>query len=235
MRFLQGWRHKELGIALIFAFISITLWRMPGLWGVTYPFQIFGTFVHEICHGIAAILTGGEFRRFAINPNLSGIAWHVGGIRWIVASAGYVGSAVFGGFLIIISAWGAPARQILFWLGVTLGVFCLLFVRNLFGIFSGLLLTAALISAGVWLNAFWANALLLFLAIQTAFDALDGVLDLITISTYRAHIFTDARTMQRLTMIPAIMWALLWAAVAAIILITSLVIAYRKPSQSSIR
>jgi hypothetical protein len=41
--------------------------------------------------------------------------------------------------------------------------------------------------------------------------------------------------MQRLTMIPAIMRELLWAAVAAIILITSLVIAYRKPSQSSIR
>lgn len=234
MRFLHGWRHKELGIALLFALLSIALWRMPGLWGVTYPFQIFGTFVHEICHGIAAILTGGEFRRFAINPNLSGIAWHVGGIRWIVASAGYVGSALFGGFLIIISAWGAPARQILFWLGVTLGIFCLLFVRNLFGIFSGLLLTATLVSAGIWLNAFWANALLLFLAIQTAFDALDGVLDLITISTYGSHIFTDARTMQRLTMIPAIMWALLWAAMAAIILIVSLVIAYRKPPQSSI-
>jgi hypothetical protein len=44
----------------------------------------------------SAVITGGAFRRFEINPDLSGVAFSAGGVAWIISSAGYVGSALFG-------------------------------------------------------------------------------------------------------------------------------------------
>lgn len=226
--FFQGWRQREALIVLGLAVASILLWRVPVLGWLFYPFQLFGTFIHELGHGLAAMATGGEFRRFVVSPNLSGQAWSAGGIRWIVVSAGYIGSALFGGGLIIISAWGASARTVLFGLGVLFGLMCLLFVRNLFGIATGFLLAAGLIVAGQRLADAWANGLLLFLSVQCMLDAIDSVFDLVKLSTHHRDLRTDAQIMAQHYLLPAIFWALLWTAIAIAILIVSLNIAYRR-------
>lgn len=229
-RFFEGWRYREMGIVLALAFASIILWRVSIVGLLFYPFHLFGTFVHELCHGLAAILTGGEFRRFIVNPNLSGLAWSAGGIRWIVIMAGYLGNALFGGLLVVISAWGLPSRQVLFWLGIVLGVLCLLFVRNLFGVVSGLLLAAGLVLAGRRLDDFWANALLMFLAVQSMLNAINSVFDLVKITTSVGGQYghNDAMSMQKITMIPAPVWAVLWSMVSLGILVGSLILAYRR-------
>lgn len=227
-RFFQGWRQREVLLVLTLGLISVILWRAPYVGMLFYPFQLFGTFIHELCHGLAAIATGGAFRRFAVNPDLSGVALSAGGIRWIIVSAGYVGSALFGGLLVILSAWGVSARGTLFWLGVTLGLLCLLFVRNLFGIVAGLALAAALIGAGRWLNARWADGLLLFLAVQMMLNALNSLFDLVQISTSMSGVPTDAAIMAQATGIPAVFWALLWTAISIVCLVGSLRLAYRR-------
>ncbi|NJL33534.1 MAG: hypothetical protein HC893_06335 [Chloroflexaceae bacterium] len=158
----QGWQHRELAMVLVLGLLSVMLWRAPMIGWIFYPFHLFGTFIHELSHGLAAILTGGEFRRFRVDYDLSGRAWSAGGIGWIISSAGYVGSALFGGFLMIITAHAVSARTVLALLGVALGVLCLIFVRNWFGIFSGLAIAGLLILAAERLNATWAYGLLLF-------------------------------------------------------------------------
>jgi len=97
----RGWRRwfALAGLALLL----IGLWQVPWLGGAVYPFRVFGTFVHELSHGLAAIATGGDFVRFAVSPDLSGVAHSAGGWRVVVASAGYIGSAVFGGVLSFVS------------------------------------------------------------------------------------------------------------------------------------
>lgn len=227
-RFFQGWRHREILVVLGLGIISVVLWRIPLLGWLFYPFRLFNTFIHELGHGLAAIATGGAFQRFAVNPDLSGVAWSAGGIRWVVTSAGYVGSALFGGILTLLSAWNVPARSVLFWLGVVLGVLCLMFVRNLFGIATGLLLAAGLILAGQRLSAAWADGLLLFLAVQAMLNALDSLLDLVWISSSFGHAVTDARIMASATGIPAIFWALVWTMLSAGILVGTLLLAYRR-------
>jgi hypothetical protein len=228
MRFFEGWRQGEVVIVLILGVLSLMLARVPIVSIVFYPFHLFGTFVHEISHGLAAILTGGDFRRFSVNPNLSGLAWTAGGSRWIVTSAGYVGTALFGGLLVIISARGVPARYVLFFMGIILGVLCLVFVRNIFGIVSGLMIAGLLVLAGEKLNAAWADGLLLFLAVQMMLDAVDSVSDLLWISTYRSGTLTDAQIMQEATGIPAIFWALAWGALSMVILVAAMTLAYRR-------
>jgi hypothetical protein len=192
-----------------------------------YPFQLFGTFIHELGHGLAAIATGGEFRRFAVNPDLSGHALAAGGVGWIIAGAGYVGSAVFGGLLTVISARGVPARQALLWLGVIFGLLCLLFVRNLFGLFTGAALAVGLVFAAQRLRERWADALLLFLAVQMMLNSLNSVFDLVQISA-ASRALTDAEIMARATGIPAIIWALVWSAISIGVLVVSLRVAYQR-------
>ncbi len=237
-QFFQGWRQREIALVLGLGLVSVLLWHVPLLGWIFYPFQLFGTFVHELCHGLAAIITGGEFRRFAVHPNLSGVAFSAGGIRWIIISAGYVGSALFGSLLVLLSAWNAPARRVLIGMGVVLGLLCLLFVRNLFGIASGLAIAAALIWAGRTLSARWADGLLLFLAVQMMLNAINSLFDLVQLSTLRSGLPTDAEIMARLTGIPAVVWAVLWTAIALGCLVGSLRLAYYRtpaPIQNQIQ
>lgn len=226
--FAQSWRRRELFVVLGLALFLVIFGRLPVLETLFYPFRLFGTFVHEIGHGLAAILTGGQFQRFAVNPNLSGSALSVGGIAPLVASAGYVGSAIFGGLLAILSARGVPARRVLFWLGVVLGVLCLLFVRNLFGIVGGLALAAGLVFAGRKLGALWADGLLLLLAVQMMLGSVGSLFDLLQLSVFSGTT-TDAAIMAQATGVPALFWALLWTAISGVILFFALRIAYRRP------
>jgi hypothetical protein len=225
-RFFQNWRQREVVTVLGLGFLMLILWRIPLFGLLFYPFQLFNTFVHELSHGLAAIVTGGGFNRFVVRPDLSGTAWSVGGIQWIIVSAGYIGSAIFGGILTILAAWGTPARSVLFWLGVALGLLCLLFVRNLFGIVSGFGLAAGLMLAGRRLGPLWADGLLLLLAVQAMLNSLDSMFDLIGFSLALGSPRTDAQIMQGATGIPAIFWALLWTAISVVILVGSLRLAY---------
>jgi hypothetical protein len=205
---------------------SILFSRVPAFGIVFYPFQLFGVFVHEVCHGVTAILTGGEFRRFSVYRNRSGLAWYCGGVRWVVASAGYVGTAIIGGLLIILAASGVVATSALMGLGIGLLVVCLIFARNLFGFAMGLGIAALLIAAGYYLSDQWAELLLLLLAVQTALNALHSLFNLVRISQNPADTISDAQTMKQLTGIPAPFWAVLWVIIAIAALVLALVAAY---------
>jgi hypothetical protein len=182
--------------------------------------------VHELSHGLAAVLTGGSFRRFVVNADLSGTAISAGGITWIVVSAGYLGSAAFGGMLTLLSASAVPARRVLTILGFILGIMSLLFVRNLFGLAAGLVLAVMLAVAGRRLRERWAQGLLLLLAVQMMLNALDSVFGLIQLSSLHGTTRTDAQIMAQATGIPAIAWAALWSILALAILASSLRFAY---------
>jgi len=53
--FSDGWRWSELAGLAALAVLLLVLWQIPGVGFVVYPFRLFGTFVHEISHGIAAL------------------------------------------------------------------------------------------------------------------------------------------------------------------------------------
>lgn len=233
--YMLGWRHREVLLVLGLALTTIIAWRLPVVGWLLYPFQVYGTFVHELSHGVAAVLTGGSFRRFVVNPDLSGTALSAGGIGWIVTSAGYIGSAIFGGILTLLSASNIPARRVLAGLGLTLGVLSLLFVRNLFGLAAGIVLAASLLAAGWRLRESWADGLLLLLAVQMMLNALDSVFDLVQLSAASGATRTDAQIMAQATGIPAIVWAGLWTVVSLVILLASLRVAYRRTPSPVLR
>jgi hypothetical protein len=228
--FSDGWRWTELvGLAAL-TLVLLVLWQIPGVGLVVYPFRLFGTFVHELSHGLAALATGGDFHRFTVSPDLSGLAWSAGGWRWVISSAGYIGSAVFGGVLILLAARGVASRVLLMVLGVILGALCLLFVRNLFGIATGLALAAAMFLAGYRLRPPWSDIVLLVLALQLVLDGFNSLFTLLRLST-ASNVQTDALSMAQATGVPAVVWTVVWAAISLAMLFFTLRFAYRRRTE----
>lgn len=226
-QFRTGWRVGELAGLIGLVLALMVLARLPLIGIVLYPFVLFKTFVHELWHGLAALLTGGSFLSFEIYADGSGLAWTAGGRRWIIASAGYLGASLSGGLLLVLAARGVPSRALLGVLGAGLMVLCVVLAGNAFGRVSGLAIGAGLLLAALYLTPAWRDGLLLVLAVSLALDALNSLLVLTRLSVLSDR-HTDAATMAELTGIPALFWALLWIALSLLILYLALRLAYRR-------
>ena len=116
------------GLFLLFV-IAVIFWDSI----LIYPIKLFVVVLHEFSHGLAAILTGGSIVRIEINEQIGGVCYSAGGIRLIVASAGYLGSIFWGGIILIIAVRTKYDNI----LGLIIGVFLILlsifYIRNLFG------------------------------------------------------------------------------------------------------
>ena len=111
------------------------LWYTP----VIFPLKIFVVLLHEISHALAALASGGAVERIVLDMNQGGATYVLGGNSFLVLSAGYLGSLLWG--LLLIELAGARTRYARWAVGV-LGGFVLLvaalYLRNLFGfIFTG--------------------------------------------------------------------------------------------------
>lgn len=111
-RSMEGDSTPQIRWLLLATLAVLAISWVPFAGWLNYPFLVFSTFIHETAHALAAILTGGEVESISVNWNGSGITYTRGGIRSIILSAGYVGTALFGGTLLILSKkrkWVRPA------------------------------------------------------------------------------------------------------------------------------
>jgi Peptidase M50B-like len=207
--------------------LSVILWNVPFVKLLLYPFWLFNTFIHEFSHAFALGMTGRRFRGVVIDPSTHGVTRFLGSQGCISVSAGYLGSALFGGFLILLTTADLSARAALLVLGVLFAILCLFFVTNCFGIVAGLVLAGALCVVGSYLDDQSAAMALLFLAVQTILASFHSLFILIGIARSGQRRDSDAEIMERITTIPAVFWALLWCAVAIGILLWSVTVAYR--------
>jgi len=110
------------------------LWNTP----VVYPLKVLVVFFHESSHAIITILTGGEVKEMVINKNQGGHVLSIGGWRFLILSAGYLGSLVWGTTIFLISMNSSKDRLINRILAIIILTVTILFVRNIFGfIFNG--------------------------------------------------------------------------------------------------
>ena len=216
---------------LIAATLSVLLWFIPYAEFLTYPFRIFVTFIHEGGHALAALLTGNSVASLSVAMNASGETYTTqGGLisQFLISSAGYLGSMAFGALLLILIRKAIAARLVL--LGCAIFVFTLTMIYGLIKpIFSmsgwsGIpftLLAGIVISVGLFLIARFASArvatfFVSFLAVQCVLNALFDLKILLSISSPFQQVAqqTDAMNMARVTGIPAILWTVIWIALA---------------------
>jgi hypothetical protein len=205
------WQHplyKLVLLAGMFAAIAL-LWNTP----VVYPVKVFTVLVHELGHGLAAVLTGGSMLRIEISPELGGVCYTRGGSSLLILTAGYLGSMVFGCLLILGAARTNLDRLISTAIGIALLVLTAVFVRSTFGLVFGLAFGAAMAAMGRWAPTAVNELLLLFLGTTSALYAvIDIKEDLIT----RTVPGSDAYQMSQLIPLPPVAWGVIWAATAAV-------------------
>ena len=110
------------GSAFLVAFL---LWQIQDLYILMYPFRLFVTMIHELGHGIAAVLTGGHFIEFAVTKHGAGMTYTSGGSRFVIIQAGYLGTAVFGAVLLYLTHRTARPERVAFGVGLFVGILTL--------------------------------------------------------------------------------------------------------------
>ena len=211
--------------------LSLVLRQIPILTWLVTPFQLFVTLIHELSHGLAALVTGGRFIEFTIARDTSGLATTAGGWRWLIIPAGYLRAALFGGLLLVLNN-RSPGQRERRWLAIVLGLFftlmTLLFARNLVAITVGVVLATALLALGRYGPNLWLTFGLNLLAIQCVLNALDSLTGLMRLSAGPFQLPSDARAMADLTHIPALAWATLWSLAALAMLFGSVYLSLRR-------
>lgn len=188
---------------LFFAFALFFIWNTP----IVYPVKLFVVFLHEVSHGIAAILTGGTIEKIVIDKEVGGQAITIGGSRFVILSSGYLGSLIFGGTILVLSSKQKYAKYLSLCIAVLMLVITIGFVRNLFGLIFGLLFVASLLFTYFKLSANINRILLRSLGFASCiYVFLDIREDIFTLRYTRS----DAVALAELTWIPSYIWGALW-------------------------
>ncbi|HMR73534.1 MAG TPA: M50 family metallopeptidase [Polyangiaceae bacterium] len=214
-----------LGLLAVFALVA-------GLWGTfaVTPLKIFVVLLHEISHGIAAVLTGGSIVKMEINVRQGGVCYTTGGIRFFVLSAGYLGSMLWGGLIVVAASRSKRQR----WISLGIGGFVLavtvLYVRSWFGFGFALLASGLLIVMGLKLSHDINQFVLQVIGVTSCLYA---VLDIVDDVLQRPGIGSDADMLADLTFVPSVVWGVIWIAIAVVVPAACLLVAAQKPAVAS--
>lgn len=164
--------HRARWALLGSAGATFALYLIPYGSYIVYPLLLISTLVHELGHGIAAVLVGAEFVEFKMWKDGSGVAMHTvpssDAARAFISAGGLCGPAVAAAGMLFAAQDTKWARYALGAFGLALALALLLVVRNSFGaIFCGVLAAASLVIA-FRASAHLAQIALLFLSVQLA-------------------------------------------------------------------
>lgn len=168
---------RTLAIALL---ASLLLWNLPFGGVLLYPFKLLATWLHELSHALAMLVTGTGVDRVVIYRDTSGLAYSSGPqgaiARPIIAASGYMGTALWGAMLLVVTPHGRAARTALLVLAGLLCATAVLVVDAPDGDAFGPLATAGIGAAAavtaVALPERWRVAVAHFVAAQLCVNAL---------------------------------------------------------------
>ncbi len=178
-----------------------------------YPFKLFVVLLHEISHGLAAAITGGRIVGIEISQDLGGVCTTIGGWQWLVVMAGYLGSMLWGGLILILASRTNLDKIISTVIGVLVLIIAILYIRP---IISFGFLFAVLFGLGIgvtgWLAPEIVNDILLkFIGLTSVMYAIIDIKeDLIS----RDIPGSDAYAMSRIIPLPPVVWGIIWGLLA---------------------
>ena len=187
------------------ALLIYLFWNTP----VVYPMKILVVFFHEMSHGIAAWMTGGRVEAIQVNQMAGGLCVTRGGSRLVILNAGYLGSLLWGGAMLL---WASRPRKhsgMTVVLGVILLTVSLWFVRPVasFGFIFGVLTSICLMLTGLRLSERVNEYVLKLIGLTSCFYV---ALDILADTIVRPDLPSDAVLLAEHTGMPAILWGAAW-------------------------
>ena len=167
--------------------------------------------MHEVSHGLAAYLTGGKIVEIEINPQQGGHALTKGGNRFLILTAGYLGSLIWGGVILLLAARTHFDKAISVLIGIGMVGITIGFGSDTFTYLFGVGFGVALIAIGLFLPEA-ANDWILRIIGTTS--CLYAILDIKSDVLDRSHLRSDARMLAELTNLPTMFWGILWIVIA---------------------
>ena len=198
---------RRLLLPLAIAAAALVLWDTF----LVYPFRLFVVLLHEISHGLAAVLTGGAIESIDLRFDEGGVCRTRGGWPLLILNAGYLGSLFWGATFLVLGERRTRSRSVIAAIGAFTLVVTLLYVRTLFGVVNGLLAGGALLAVAARLRPAVSEVLL---AAIGATSALYAVWDIASDVLFRHSNQSDAAALAALTSVPAIVWGVAWIAVS---------------------
>jgi len=181
---------------------------------VSIPFNWLESYFHEISHGIAALITGGNVLRIQLFANGAGLCTTQGGIGFVISFAGYAGATLWG--------WGiyklASSHQR---------------VAQLFSVFVFLLIVSSIVFWGrdflTWFILAVLAALFLLTIKVDKLHYLQRIMQLFGLLILLNSLFSpsylldgrnlgDGAALATMTFIPEFIWVMIWFSLALVAL-----------------
>ena len=195
-------------IALILIFIGIVF-----LWDTlfVYPLKIFVVFMHEVSHGLAAIVTGGRIHEIQINQQQGGYARTQGGSEFWTLTAGYLGSLLWGGIILLLAARTHLDKAISVLIGLGMVAISIGFGESTFTYLFGIGFGVVLLAVGFFLPEVVNDWILRVIGVTSCLYA---ILDIKSDILDRSHLRSDARMLSEITGLTTEFWGILWILIA---------------------
>lgn len=213
------------------AFLILVLVAIFLLWEniVLYPLKLLVVFFHEASHALATLLTGGEVAEMMVNHRQGGHVLSRGGSRFVVLSAGYLGSLVWGMACYLIAVKTRKDKAALFTLGLVIIVITVFFVRNLFGFGFSILIGGLLMFLGFKASERVNDAVLQILGLT---NMMYVPLDIYSDTIQRSHLRSDARMLAEEYFGTTVMWGGLWFLVSVSMIAVALWMSLEKEKKA---
>lgn len=182
---------------------------------IVYPIKLFVVLLHEMSHGLVAVLTGGKIISIELNKYLGGLTTTEGGNILLIASAGYLGSVGIGALLFISSF----DKKVSTWFNTALAVLLIIFAANflvdLLSQITALLAAVILILSPRYFNNLVNQIIMQSLGLVSAFYVLIDIKeDLLSGGNYQ----NDAVILENITSISATYIGILWMLISAVVI-----------------
>lgn len=197
-------QHWQLIVMAIGVFV---LWNTV----VMTPLRILIVFLHEASHAIAALLTGGSVLEMSLSPQEGGHVVSRGGNFFIIATAGYIGSLLFGIVFFVLALRTRADRFVVAGLGITMIGLAAIYMRELFPLLFCLGTGAALLAASRYFSQSANDFILRIIGLTSMIYV---PYDIVSDTLLRSHLNSDARIIAEHFGGPTMFWGLLWLVIS---------------------
>lgn len=211
-------------ILIFIGIISIIFWDTF----LIYPIKISVVLIHEISHGITALLSGGHINNLQIFWNLGGQCDSSGGSKLLIALSGYSGSIIVGAIFFLSSY----SKKYSIYINTAFAILLILIVANWMSgtagtIFSLLFAVFLFVSPRYFPNKVHFYLMKIIGIVSVLYSVADIKEDLLT----KTFVQTDASLLQNITGISSTIWGLFWFFISIGAVIFLLYYSYKKGLQ----
>ena len=202
------WQKYHFFILLITA---VVIKQLPF---VSIPFNWLESYFHEISHGIAAILTGGNVLRIQLFANGAGLCTTQGGIGFVISFSGYAGATLWGwGIYKLASAHQKVAQAFSVLIFILLVSSIVFWGRDLLTWFILLVLAAIFLLTIKLKKLYYLQRLMQLFGLLILLNSLFSPSYLLD-----GRHLGDGAALASITFIPEIIWVAIWFSIALLAL-----------------